>query len=79
MRINRPHARASRQRVAFREPPSRRLRAVAPLAPRTILRLHFEHDFTQAEIAEHVGLSQMHVARLIRQAIERLQATTPRS
>jgi RNA polymerase sigma-B factor len=41
---------------------------------RTILRLRFERDLTQAEIGQRLGISQMHVSRLIRQAIATLQA-----
>ena len=40
---------------------------------RTILRLRFNEELTQAAIGERVGLSQMHVSRLIRQALETLQ------
>jgi RNA polymerase sigma-B factor len=40
---------------------------------REILRLRFEEDLTQAEIARHVGLSQMHVSRLIRAALGKLR------
>jgi RNA polymerase sigma-B factor len=40
---------------------------------RLLLRLRFQEDLTQSEIGERVGLSQMHVSRLIRGAIERLQ------
>ena len=36
---------------------------------REILRLRFEQDLTQSEIGERVGLSQMHVSRLIRGAM----------
>jgi RNA polymerase sigma-B factor len=36
---------------------------------REILRLRFEQDLTQSEIAERVGISQMHVSRLIRDAL----------
>ncbi len=43
---------------------------------RIILRLRFEHDLTQAEIGEYLGLSQMHISRLVRQAITELRATT---
>ena len=32
----------------------------------------------EAEIGERIGMSQMHVSRLIRQAISQLRATTPR-
>ena len=40
---------------------------------RTILRLRFEEELTQAAIGERVGLSQMHVSRLIRQALATLR------
>jgi RNA polymerase sigma-B factor len=45
-----------------------------PDRERTILRLRFDHDLTQAEIAERVGISQMHVSRLLRQSLNRLKA-----
>ena len=41
---------------------------------RQVLRLRFIEDLTQLEIAKRVGLSQMHVSRMIRRAIVRLQA-----
>jgi RNA polymerase sigma-B factor len=40
---------------------------------RDVLRLRFSEDLTQAEIGERVGVSQMHVSRIIRQAIGRLR------
>jgi RNA polymerase sigma-B factor len=40
---------------------------------REIVRLRFEQDLTQAEIGKEVGLSQMHVSRVLRQAIEKLR------
>jgi RNA polymerase sigma-B factor len=45
------------------------------LAPREreILRLRFYEGLTQREIAEHVGISQMHVSRLIRRSVEALR------
>ena len=36
---------------------------------REVLRLRFAEDLTQSEIGERVGVSQMHVSRIIRQAI----------
>jgi RNA polymerase sigma-B factor len=39
---------------------------------RELLRLRFEEDLTQADIAERVGLSQMHVSRLLRDALAKL-------
>ena len=47
-----------------------------PDRQRTILRLRFENELTQAEIADRLGISQMQVSRLIRQAITTLQTTT---
>jgi RNA polymerase sigma-B factor len=41
---------------------------------RTVLRLRFGEDLTQAEIGERIGVSQMQVSRLIRQALTRLRA-----
>jgi RNA polymerase sigma-B factor len=49
------------------------LRAL-PDRERLILKLRFEHDLTQAEIAERVGVSQMHVSRLLRRSLDRLAA-----
>jgi RNA polymerase sigma-B factor len=40
---------------------------------RTILRLRFEEDLPQRVIGERLGISQMHVSRLIRAAIAHLQ------
>jgi len=40
---------------------------------RQVLRLRFAEDLTQAEIGERIGVSQMHVSRIIRQAIAQLQ------
>ena len=38
-----------------------------------ILRMRFEDGLTQTQIAERVGLSQMHVSRLIRKSLERMK------
>jgi RNA polymerase sigma-B factor len=40
---------------------------------REILRLRFAEDLTQSEIGERLGISQMHVSRLIRQSLEELR------
>ena len=47
------------------------------LAPREreILRLRFYEGLTQREIADAVGVSQMHVSRLIRRSIDALRDT----
>ncbi len=49
--------------------------AVARLAPRErlILQLRFAHGLTQSEIAARVGISQMHVSRLLAVSLERLR------
>jgi RNA polymerase sigma-B factor len=44
-----------------------------PARDRVVLHLRFVEDLTQAEIAQRVGVSQMHVSRLIRRALERLR------
>ena len=49
-----------------------RLQALPP-RDRLVLRLRFEEDLTQSEIAERIGVSQMHVSRLIRAALQRLR------
>jgi RNA polymerase sigma-B factor len=38
---------------------------------REILRLRFEEDLTQTEISRQIGVSQMQVSALIRQALAR--------
>jgi RNA polymerase sigma-B factor len=45
-----------------------------PPRSREVLRLRFEEDLKQREIGAILGVSQMHVSRLIRQALEQLQA-----
>jgi RNA polymerase sigma-B factor len=40
---------------------------------RKVLRLRFAQDLTQAEIGEQMGVSQMQVSRIIRQALSRLR------
>jgi RNA polymerase sigma-B factor len=46
---------------------------------RLVVRLRFERDLTQGEIGEHVGISQMQVSRVLRQALARLHAVAQRS
>jgi RNA polymerase sigma-B factor len=45
------------------------------LAPREreIVRLRYFEGLTQREIAEHIGISQMHVSRLIRRTVQQLR------
>jgi RNA polymerase sigma-B factor len=45
-----------------------------PPREQLILRLRFEEDMTQVEIAKCVGVSQMHVSRLLRRSLDRLSA-----
>jgi RNA polymerase sigma-B factor len=40
------------------------------------LHLRFVEDMTQSEIAERIGVSQMHVSRLIRRSLLRLRDST---
>jgi RNA polymerase sigma-B factor len=46
---------------------------------REVLRLRFDEDLTQTEIAERIGVSQMQISRLIRQSIARLRLDIERS
>jgi RNA polymerase sigma-B factor len=50
------------------------LTAILDDRAREILRLRFEEDLLQIEIAERVGCSQMHVSRIIRTSLEKLYA-----
>jgi RNA polymerase sigma-B factor len=64
---------AELDRVDFRQA----LRPVlAELAERerTIVLLRFFGNMTQTQIAEHVGISQMHVSRLLAQTLDRLRS-----
>jgi RNA polymerase sigma-B factor len=47
--------------------------ASLPEREREILRMRFEDGLTQTQIAERVGISQMHVSRLIRKSIDRMR------
>jgi RNA polymerase sigma-B factor len=49
------------------------LLATLPERERLILKLRFEDELTQAEIGRRLGVSQMHISRLIRQSIATLQ------
>jgi len=40
---------------------------------RTILHLRFFKGLTQSQIAQQVGISQMHVSRLIRRSLEKIR------
>jgi len=60
-------------RAEWRGALQRGIRAL-PERDRTILALRFEEELTQSEIAERIGVSQMHVSRLLRRALDRLRA-----
>ena len=59
--------------IEYRSVVAATLRAM-PKREREVLALRFAEDMTQSEIAARVGVSQMHVSRLIRRALARLQA-----
>jgi RNA polymerase sigma-B factor len=44
-----------------------------PEVERQVVELRFMHDLTQREIGERIGYSQMHVSRLLRRALNRLE------
>jgi RNA polymerase sigma-B factor len=44
---------------------------------REILRLRFEEDLTQREIGRRIGVSQMHVSRILHRVLARLRDTAP--
>jgi RNA polymerase sigma-B factor len=50
-----------------------------PPRDQEIVRLRFYEELSQSEIAERVGISQMHVSRLLRRSFEQMrqQAETP--
>ncbi len=48
------------------------LAADSPSVSRTIVYLRFFEGLTQSEIAEQVGISQMHVSRLLMRSLEKL-------
>jgi RNA polymerase sigma-B factor len=56
-----------------------RLMSVLSDREREVLRLRFAEDLTQSEIGARVGVSQMHVSRLIRQAVARLREAAERA
>jgi RNA polymerase sigma-B factor len=53
--------------------------AKLPARNREILRLRFEEDLRQHEIGARLGLSQMHISRLIRQSLEQLRSFEPKA
>jgi RNA polymerase sigma-B factor len=51
--------------------------AELPLRERRILTMRFYEHMTQTQIAAEIGVSQMHVSRLLRQTLARLRAAMP--
>ncbi len=47
-----------------------------PPREREVLALRFVHDLTQTQIADHIGVSQMQVSRILRRAISHLSDIT---
>ena len=43
------------------------------LREQNVVRLRFEHDLTQAEIGERIGVGQMQVSRILRQSLARMR------
>jgi RNA polymerase sigma-B factor len=56
----------------------RALMAQLPERERAVVYLRYFEDLTQAEIAARVGVSQVHVSRLLRRALDRLGQEDPR-
>ncbi len=54
----------------------RALMAQLPQRERTIIYMRYFKDLTQAEISERIGVSQVHISRLLRQTLDRLGRTT---
>lgn len=53
---------------------ARELVADLPEREQAILRLRFEDELTQSEIAERIGISQMHVSRVLRRTLRLLRS-----
>ena len=51
----------------------RPLLAALPERQQTVLMLRFFENMTQTQIAERLGISQMHVSRLVSQSLEKLR------
>jgi RNA polymerase sigma-B factor len=81
-------ARAPADSLAIEEPgyllaedaaTTERLMRVLPDREREILRLRFREDLYQSEVAERVGVSTTHVARVLRRSLEALHETASTS
>jgi RNA polymerase sigma-B factor len=51
----------------------RPLLAALPERERTVLYLRFFESMTQSQIAEHIGVSQMHVSRILEKTLRELR------
>jgi RNA polymerase sigma-B factor len=51
-----------------------RMLAILPARQRAVLYLRFFRQMTQQEIGDHLGLSQVHISRLLRAALDALRA-----
>jgi RNA polymerase sigma-B factor len=58
--------------IEYRSVISATLEALPP-RERRVLAMRFGKDMTQSEIASRIGISQMHVSRLIRRTLQRLE------
>ena len=67
---------ASLERVEMRELLARAMEHLTPRA-RTIMAMRFYDEMSQSEIAKRLGISQMHVSRLQRAALEQLRQHLP--
>jgi RNA polymerase sigma-B factor len=67
---------ASYETVEYGEAISRTL-DLLPERERLILNLRFVEDLTQSEIAKRIGISQMHVSRLLRRALDAVREQIP--
>src|SRR5947199_1374822 len=63
-------------RVERRDGPERRLEHLTP-RQRAIMAMRFYEQMSQSEIAKRLGISQMHVSRLQRAALEQLRKYVP--
>jgi RNA polymerase sigma-B factor len=64
---------AGLERVEYSAVLERTMRSL-PARERALLHMRFTEDLSQSEIARREGISQMHVSRLLRRAVSRLQA-----
>jgi RNA polymerase sigma-B factor len=63
------------ERIEYRAAAEQAVRALPP-RERTIVYLRFAEGLSQREIGARIGLSQMHVSRLLRRAIDRMRIVT---